>query len=183
MEGKSSIIRQEAVIASRIITLRGEKVLLDIHLAELYEVENRTLKQAVRRNIDRFPSDFMYELTEDEMDAVVSQNVIPSKRHFGGAAPFAFSESGVAMLSSVINNKKAIEVNIAIMRTFTLLRKMLLVQDNVMQEINEIKGTIADQGGIIQQILDYLRQFEEAKKLELDQKNRKRIGFNRKEDL
>jgi hypothetical protein len=74
---ESSIIRQEVVIASKIITLRDEKVILDVHLAELYDVETRALKQAVRRNRDRFPDDFMYELTDDEIDAMVSQNVIP----------------------------------------------------------------------------------------------------------
>lgn len=182
MAGESSIIRQEAVIASKIITLRGEKVLLDIHLAELYEIETRALKQAVRRNRDRFPADFMYELTNDEMDTVVSQNVIPSKKHFGGAAPFAFTESGVAMLSSVLNSTKAIEVNIAIMRTFTLLRKMLLVQEDFLHELAQIKKSIADQGGVIQYILDYLKEFEEAKQREQEQRNRKRIGFARKED-
>jgi len=92
---------QETVIASKIITLRDENVILDFHLAEFYNVETRLLKQAVRRNKNRFPNDFMYELTDEEIENVVSQNVIPSKRYFGGAVPFAFTENGVAMLSSV----------------------------------------------------------------------------------
>jgi len=83
-------------------------VILDFHLAELYEVRTGALKQAVRRNEDRFPSDFMFELTDDEIEAVVSQNVIPSKKYFGGATPFAFTENGVAMLSSVLNSRKGI---------------------------------------------------------------------------
>jgi len=170
-------IRHEAVIASKIITIRDEKVILDVHLAELYEVETRVLKQAVRRNIDRFPSDFMYKLTDDEINAVVSQNVIPSKRYFGGSSPFAFTENGVAMLSSVLNSKKAIDINIAIMRTFTMLRKMLLLNKDVMVEINNIKRVIEDQGNNIELIFEYLKQFEEVKQQELDQKNRKRIGF------
>ncbi len=110
--------KQEALIASKIISLRDERVLLDVHLAEFYGIETRALKQAVRRNKERFPADFMYVLTHVEIDDVVSQNVIPSKRHFGGARPFAFTENGVAMLSSVLNSKKAIEINIAIIRTF-----------------------------------------------------------------
>jgi len=177
MTKDSSLIRQEAVIASKIITIRDEKAILDIHLAELYEVETRALKQAVRRNIDRFPSDFMYELTDDEINAVVSQNVIPSKRYFGGSSPFAFTENGVAMLSSVLNSKKAIEVNIAIMRTFTMLRKMLLLNKDIMLEINSIKLAIENQGNNIELIFEYLKQFEAVKQQELEQKNRNPIGF------
>ena len=101
-----AVTTQEALIASKIITVRNERVILDVHLAEFYGVETRVLKQAVRRNRDRFPDDFMYELTDVEIDDVVSQNVIPSKRHFGGAIPFAFTENGVAMLSSVLNRDR-----------------------------------------------------------------------------
>lgn len=156
---------------------RDEKVILDVHLAELYDVETRALKQAVRRNRDRFPDDFMYELTDDEIDAMVSQNVIPSKMYLGGAAPFAFTDNGVAMLSGVLKSKKAKEVNIAIMRTFTMLRKMLLVHKDVVKEIDVIKRTISDQDQNIQLIFEYLKQLEQAKQQELDQQNRKRIGY------
>ena len=102
--------------------------MLDFHLAQMYEVETRALKQQVRRNIDRFPEDFMFELIDSEIDLMVSQNVIPDKRILGGAKPMAFSEQGVAMLSSVLRSKKAVEVNIAIMRTFVHVRRLL--QDN-----------------------------------------------------
>lgn len=95
--------------------IRNQKVMLDFDLAELYETETRILKQAVRRNIERFPRDFMFELTESEIVLLVSQSVIPSKSKLGGAKPYAFTEQGVAMLSSVLNNEKAIEINIAIM--------------------------------------------------------------------
>lgn len=91
MANELKSVVHEAVIAGKIFTLRDEKVILDVHLAELYEVETRTLKQAVRRNSDRFPTDFLFELTHNEIDEVVSQNVIPSKKHFGGAVPFSFS--------------------------------------------------------------------------------------------
>ncbi len=168
---------QEAVIASKILTLRGENVILDVHLAGLYEVETRALKQAVRRNKDRFPSDFMFELTDIEVDNMVSQNVIPSKSHLGGASPFAFTENGVAMLSSVLTSKKAIEVNIAIMRTFTLLRKMLLFHKDIIQEIQELRKQLTEHDNNILLIFEYLRQFEQAKQQQLDQENRKQIGF------
>src|SRR6186713_1450685 len=100
----------EERIIQKIVLLREEKVILDVHLAELYGVETRALKQAVRRNIDRFPVDFMFELTEDEIKTVVSQNVIPHKKYLGGSQPFAFTETGVAMLSSVLKSHTAIEM-------------------------------------------------------------------------
>jgi len=99
------IIPQEQII-QKIMLLREEKVMLDVHFAEMYGVETRALKQAVRRNFDLFPDDFMFELTPEEIDIVVSQNVIPSRKHLGGSAPFAFTETGVAMLSSVLKSKR-----------------------------------------------------------------------------
>lgn len=99
--------------------------MLDYDLATLYGVETRTLKQAVKRNTKRFPDDFMFVLTNDEVQNLVSQNVIPSKSYLGGALPMAFTEQGVAMLSGVLNSEKAIEVNIAIMRTFVQIRKWM----------------------------------------------------------
>lgn len=179
MTKENKQILPEAVIVSKIITIREEKVILDVHLAELYEVETRALKQAVRRNRYRFPDDFMFELTDVEIEVVVSQNVIPSKGHLGGAVPFAFTENGVAMLSSVLNSKRAIEVNIAIMRTFTMLRRMLLLQKDIKQEIYQIKKQLLEQNSNIMLIFEYLNQFEEAKKQQLEQANRKRIGFTR----
>jgi hypothetical protein len=174
---ENTLVLNEAIIASKITTIREEKVILDVHLAELYEVETRALKQAVRRNRDRFPDDFMYELTDAEIEEVVSQNVIPSKRHLGGAVPFAFTENGVAMLSSVLTSKRAIEVNIAIMRTFTMLRRMLLLQKDIMQEITQIRRQLSEQDNNIMLIFEYLKQFEEAKQQELEQKERPLIGF------
>jgi len=176
---ESLIVKQEAVIASKIISLRDERVILDVHLAELYDVETRVLKQAVRRNRNRFPDDFMYELTDVEIDIVVSQNVIPAKKYLGGATPFAFTENGIAMLSSVLQSRKSVEVNIAIMRTFTLLRKMLLVHKDVLKEIDEIKRTIDGQNQNIQLIFEYLKELEKANQKDLNQRNRKKIGYKR----
>ena len=169
--------KKEVVIAGKIITVRDEQIILDVHLAELYEVETRVLKQAVRRNMDRFPVDFMFELTDDEIDAMVSQNVIPSKKHFGGAIPFAFTVNGVAMLSSVLKSKKSIEVNIAIMRTFTLLHRMMQIDTGVVQELEQVKRAIVEQGSNIQLIFDYLDEFEKSKQEELAFKKRPKIGY------
>jgi len=96
-----TLVPQER-IASKILLIMGEKIMLDFHLAELYGTATRALKQAVKRNIERFPGDFMFELSEDEINSLVSQNVIPSRSYLGGAVPYAFTETGVAMLSSVL---------------------------------------------------------------------------------
>lgn len=110
-ETSKSLLPNE-VILKKIIFLRGEKVMMDLHLTELYGVETRILKQAVRRNPERFPPDLLFRLNRKEMNEVVSQNVIPHKKYFGGAVPYAFTETGVAMLSSVLKSKKAISVNL-----------------------------------------------------------------------
>jgi len=170
---------QEAVIANKIISLRNENVILDVHLAELYGVETRALKQAVRRNMDRFPEDFMFKLSVSEVNAVVSQNVIPSKKYLGGAIPYAFTDNGVAMLSGVLKSKKAIEINIVIMRTFNMMRKMLLTHKDLILEVKKIKEQISDHGKQLLMIFEYLKQFEEAKQQQLEQSNRKRIGFKK----
>ena len=113
-------------VERRIFLVRGQKVMLDFDLAELYGVETRALKQAVRRNLDRFPPDFMFELSAAQIQNLVSQTVIPSRGKLGGATPMAFTEQGVDMLSSVLRSPRALKVNIAIMRTFVRLREMLL---------------------------------------------------------
>jgi hypothetical protein len=122
---KSPIALREESLRGLIHTLRAEQVMLDRDLATLYQVETRALKQAVKRNIRRFPDDFMFVLDESEVDMLVSQSVIPTKGVLGGAMPFAFTEQGVAALSSVLTSERAIEVNIAIMRAFVSMRRLL----------------------------------------------------------
>jgi hypothetical protein len=169
---KANVIVPEERIVKRILLIRGEKVILDIHLAELYGVETRVLKQAVKRNIKRFPNDFMYELEEDEVQLVVSQNVIPHKKYFGGAKPFAFTETGVAMLSSVLKSEKAVEVNVAIMRTFVALRKIAISHDEIMRKLEQMKLEYNEKFADIFKALDYLFNPPELKV-----EKRKRIGF------
>ena len=134
----------EQNIQHKIFILRSQQVLLDRDLAELYQVETRALKQAVRRNIDRFPNDFMFELNENEIDFLVSQNVIPSKKHLGGAKPYAFTEQGVAMLSSVLKSKIAVDVNIAIFRAFAKMRKFLVENASIFQKFNYIEQKLLE---------------------------------------
>jgi hypothetical protein len=166
-------ILKEANLASLIYFIRGEKVMLDTDLAKLYNVETRVLKQAVRRNLDRFPKDFMFELTGEEIDHMVSQGVIPSKQIFGGAKPFAFTEQGIAMLSSVLNSHIAIQVNIAILRTFVKLRQLLIVHKDLAEKIERMEQKYDEQFRIIFTALQQMLQEES--------KPRPKIGFKQKE--
>jgi hypothetical protein len=143
-------------IMNKIFLIRDEKVMLDVHLAEIYGVETRVLKQAVRRNMELFPDDFMFILTDNEIAIMVSQNVIPSKQHLGGSNPFVFTETGVAMLSSVLKSKKAKEMNVAIMRAFVALRKMLLNHTEMRLEIEQIKKKLENQDKNIELVFTYL---------------------------
>jgi len=142
-------VLREKKIASFIYFIRGEKVMLDTDLAKLYNVETRVLKQAVRRNIKRFPSDFMFELSDKEMDNLVSQNVIPSKKVFGGARPFAFTEQGIAMLSSILNSDIAVQVNIAILRTFVKIRQLLEGHKDLIDKIDKLEQKYDEQFRIV----------------------------------
>lgn len=162
-------ILKESNIANYIYFIRGEKVMLDIDLGRLYEIETRILKQSVRRNIKRFPKDFMFELTEKEIDWVVSQNVIPSKSYFGGAKPFAFTEQGVAMLSSVLNSERAIQVNVIIIRTFVHMRKILQTHKDLAEKIEKLEQKYDEKFKIVFAALKQL--------IKEENKPRPRIGF------
>ena len=139
----------------RILILRDQKVMLDFHLAELYGVETRALKQAVRRNPERFPEDFMFELEPEEAGILVSQSVIPGLGKLGGASPMAFTEQGVAMLSSVLRSTRAVEVNIAIMRAFVRLRQMLASHKELAAKLEEMEKKY---DGQFRLVFDAIRQ-------------------------
>jgi hypothetical protein len=156
---------------------RGEKIMLDFHLAELYGIQTRALKQAVKRNLNRFSSDFMFELTEDEIITLVSQNVIPSKSYLGGAIPYAFSETGVSMLSSILKSNQAVAINIAIIRTFVMLRKIINNYQELIHWQSEVERQIGKHDEQILLIFEYLKQFEKDKLQEFEQQNRPRIGY------
>jgi len=143
------------IIEQSIFILRGKKVMLDKDLAALYGVKPIALRQQVKRNLNRFPPDFMYQLTDDEVDAMVSQNVIPSKKSLGGHNPYVFTEQGVAMLSSVLTNPKAVEVNIAIMRTFVKLREILGTNELLRRKIESMERKYDEQ---FQFIFDTLKK-------------------------
>ncbi len=163
------------IIQNKIFEVRSCRVMLDYHLAELYQVETRALKQAVKRNIERFPSDFMFVLTQEEANLLlsigVSQNVIPPAYNFGVAMPMAFTEQGVAMLSSVLRSKVAIEVNISIMRAFVLMRQMAIGYEELSRRIEELEvSTDAQFNELYQALTQLLSQSKQ-------QKERRPVGF------
>ncbi len=176
MTEENKILIPTEHIMNKIFLVREEKVMLDIHLAEIYGVETRALKQAVRRNMELFPSDFMFVLNDAEIDIMVSQNVIPSKQHLGGAKPFVFTETGVAMLSSVLKSKRAREMNVAIMRAFVALRKMIVNHTEMRLEIEDIKKKLENQDKNIELVFTYLDEFMEKQE---NPKPRKQIGFKK----
>lgn len=163
------------IIQNKIFEVRSCRVMLDYHLAELYQVETRALKQAVKRNIERFPGDFMFVLTQEEANLLlsigVSQNVIPPDYNFGIAMPMAFTEQGVAMLSSVLRSKVAIEVNISIMRAFVLMRQMAIGYEELSRRIEELEvSTDAQFNELYQALTQLLSQSKQ-------QKERRPVGF------
>ena len=158
----------QQIIESKILILRGKKIMLDRDLAALYSVETKMLKRAVKRNIERFPDDFMFQLIKEEFDNLRCQNGTSS---WGGQRylPYAFTENGVAMLSSILNSKRAIQVNIQIMRTFTKIREMLATHKELRQKIGEIEKKYDHQFKIVFDVIKCL--------IEPAQKSGKRIGF------
>jgi len=176
-------------IQSRIYELRGERVMLDFDLASLYEVETRVLNQAVKRNIERFPEDFMFQLTATEWESIRSQIVTSSgesnlKSQFvtsswGGTRklPSAFTEQGVAMLSGVLRSEKAVEMNIAIMRAFVDIRKILLKQSNINEQLKEIKERIGEHDVQLNELYDAMDNLLDEKIAQLKWKDREKIGF------
>lgn len=119
------ILISQKQIENRIFTIRGKQIMMDRDLAEMYQVKAIRLREQVKRNQERFPENFMFRLTEDEVDSMVSQNAIPSKQHLGGSLPYAFTEQGVAMLSAVLRSEVAVKVSIQIMNAFVQMRKLV----------------------------------------------------------
>ena len=161
------------IITNKIYFIRNIKVMLDRDLAGLYGVETKVLKQAVRRNIKRFPDDFMFELTKEEKQSLRSQNVTLKRGQHSKFLPFAFTEHGVLMLSSVLKSERAVQVNIQIMRVFTKLRQMVLDNEELRKEIEEIKQITDERFQIVFETLDQLVNIENTEK--------KKIGFTVKE--
>ncbi len=170
--GELFIIPDEIII-SKIYLFRNQKVIIDSDLADMYGVETRVLNQAIKRNLKRFPSDFMFQLNEDEFENLKSQNELSN---WGGrrTLPLVFTEHGVLMLSSILNNDKAIEINIQIVRIFTKMRDLLLTHKDILSELEGIKKTMKNQDERIDLMYNYLMEFVKQEK-----NPRERIGFKR----
>ena len=173
MDGKRSLI-PVAGIEKLIYLIRGQKVMLDRDLAELYDVKTKVLKQAVRRNITRFPEDFMFEFTKDEFENWRSQFVTSNRDKMGlRYRPMAFTEQGVAMLSSVLNSDRAVQVNIEIIRTFVKLRQMLTAHKDLERKLASLEKKYDKQFKVV---FDAIRAL-----MEETEKPKKKIGFEVKE--
>ena len=160
------------IIEARIYIIRGKKVMIDRDLATLYEVETKVLNQAVKRNIKRFPEDFMFRLTVVEKNELVTNcDRFQTLKH-SSVTPYAFTENGVAMLSSILNSERAIQVNIQIMRTFTKIREMLLNHQELKLQIEKIEQRVEGHEQYFKIVFDALKQL-----MEPDITSSKKIGF------
>jgi hypothetical protein len=168
------VLVPDEVISNQIYFIRKQKVMLDRDLAKLYEVETKVLKQALKRNIDRFPSDFMFQLTKKEELTLRSQIVTLKRGEHSKYLTMAFTEQGVSMLSSVLNSKRAITLNIQIIRLFTKLRKMLSDSTELKLEIEQIKKKVLQQSNNIELVFKYLDELIEKKD---NPKPRIKIGY------
>jgi len=177
MESDNHIIPvPDEVIMNKIFLIRERQVMLDVDLAELYAVETKQLKRAVRRNITRFPEDFMFELTQGEFDNLRCQ-IGTSHWNSIRYAPMAFTEHGVVMLASVLKSERAIEVNIRIIRIYNKMREILKENKDIRQQFEKMQNILVEHENSILAIVEYIKQLENEKQILKEQQNRKRIGF------
>ncbi len=154
----------DEIILSKIYQFRNQKVMIDSDLSELYQVETKRLNEQVKRNINRFPSDFMFQLNTEEWEDLKSQNATTS---WGGrrTAPFVFTEHGILMLSSVLNSDKAINVNVHIIRIFIKMRELLLTHKELLLQLEDMRKVIDGHEDRIDMIYNYLKQFMQNQKI------------------
>lgn len=166
----------EEIVISKIYYIRKQKVMLDIDLAILYQVDTRSLKQAVKRNMLRFPDDFMFQLSKREWQELITIcDKLPQTAKYSPSTPFVFTEQGVAMLSSILNSERAIHVNIQIIRIFTKLRLMLTDNTEIRLEVEKIKGKLDNQDKNMEIVFRYLDELLEKQERPIPK--RKRIGY------
>ncbi|MCX6280853.1 MAG: ORF6N domain-containing protein [Bacteroidetes bacterium] len=176
IEPNGEIVPEERII-SRIYLVRGRKIMIDKDLAELYQVESIRLREQVKRNIERFPPNFMFRLTQDETNFMVSQNAIPSKQHLGGHLPYVFTEHGVLMLANVLKSERAIKMSIRIIEVFIKIREMLLTHNDILLKLEKIEQKLIGHDDKILLIFEYLKQLEQSKQQHEAQSQRKKIGY------
>ncbi len=170
----------DEIILTKIFVIRGQKVMIDRDLAELFGVETKRLKEAVRRNISRFPEDFMLVLTKEEFSNWRSQIATSNSDIMGlRYLPFCFTEQGVTMLSCVLNSERAIKVNIQIIRIFSRMREMLIQNKDILQKLLDLELKGHDQDKKIDLIFAYLKKLQKAGQDESEFKDRPRIGYKK----
>jgi phage regulator Rha-like protein len=170
---EKSIIPNE-VITNKIYIIRGQKVMLDRDLAELYDVKNIRLREQVKRNTDKFPEHFMFRLTEIETEFMVSQNAIPSKKHLGGSLPYVFTEHGILQLANVLTGDRATQMSIRIIEVFVQMREALTDNLSLKLDIEEIKKKLSNHSKNIELVFNYLDELIEKKD---NEKPRNKIGY------
>jgi hypothetical protein len=176
MSPLKKIVIPDEVVMSKIYMVRDQKVMLDRDLAELYGVETKVLKQAVRRNMARFPEDFMFEMTKEELENWRSQFVTSKEDRQGlRYMPFCFTEQGVTMLSCVLSSERAIHVNIQIIRIYTRIREMLMAHKDVFIRVEQAEKQLLKHDQKIELLFNYLSKF-----IEKEEQPRTEIGFKRK---
>lgn len=172
---EKSIIPNE-VITNKIYLIRGQKVMLDRDLAELYDVKNIRLREQVKRNMEKFPEHFMFRLTETETDFMVSQNAIPSKKHLGGSLPYVFTEHGILQLANVLTGDRATQMSIRIIEVFVQMREALTDNLSLKLDIEEIKKKLSSHSKNIELVFNYLDELIEKKD---NEKPRTKIGYKK----
>jgi phage regulator Rha-like protein len=171
---ESLLVVPDEVVMNKIYIIRNHKVMFDRDLAELYGVKSIRLREQVKRNITKFPEHFMFQLTEIEVEIMVSQNAIPSKSHLGGTLPFVFTEHGVLMLANVLKNERAVQVSIRIIELFVKLREILLTNTDLKYEIEKIKRKLDNQDKNMEIVFRYLDELLDKKE---NPKPRAKIGY------
>lgn len=172
-------MEEKNLIQQKIHEIRGEMVMLDFDLALLYEVETRSLNQAVKRNIDRFPTDFMFRLTQKEWDSMISHFVISSAgTRNKNAPPFAFTEHGVAMISGVLKSEKAVKMNISIIRLFIEMKRTLIKNSSIKGQLQELRERIGEHDVQLNKIYETIEHLLDLTLTRVKWENRKTIGFN-----
>jgi hypothetical protein len=181
MSNNSQIMIPDEIVMQKIYRIRGKNVMLDQDLAELYDVKTKRLNEQVKRNISRFPDDFLFQLNKEEFNDLKSQFATSS---WGGrrTPPLAFTDYGVLMLSSVLNSDRAIKVNIQIIRIFAKMREMLMAHKDILFQLEKIQKELADHDNNILLIFEYIKRIEIEKKHNIEQQNRKKIGYKRHDD-
>lgn len=162
------------LIASKIYNVRGRQVMLDRDLAELYDVKAIRLREQVKRNKERFPENFMFQLTDKEVDNMVSQNAIPSRQHLGGSLPYVFTEHGVLQLSNVLKSRQSVQVSINIIEVFIKMRELLLTHKDILLQLKEMRTSFDEHEDRIDMIYNYLKQFMQEQK-----KPRTQVGYKK----